>query len=123
MTIDKLPRREVTIGLADVSFPEKLLEALGPAGVTRPEVNPVARHEAVRFVNGLSRRSGATGGFGPPPETAHRREAIEAFLAGADRGGVGEPERRLIALLEERRQDVRGVQVAMMQNGLTTREI
>lgn len=111
------------VQVRDLSFPDRLAEALGPVELAPPELNPVARHEAVRWINGLPRRARAPEWFSPPgARIAQREAALEAFLGGVDRAGASAAELRLARLLEDRRELRAAMLASVAQLGLCERE-
>lgn len=103
-------------------FPDKLAEALGPTRTAEPALNPVARPETVRFVNGLPRRKPSVSWLEPERMAPARREAaLESLAARLDRDHPAL--KRLGDLLDRRRNDKNHVLAAVTRGGLSTREI
>lgn len=106
-----------------LSFPDRLAEALGPRETAPPEINPVARHEAVRWINGLPRRARSPEWFVPPAASSSQREvALDAFIGGVDRAGASDAELKLMRLLEDRRALRSTMLAAIARLGLSERE-
>lgn len=108
--------------IADISFPERLAEAMGAREVVAHEINPVARQESVRFVNGLPRRSRSRGGFEAPASSVPREVAIARLLAAVDRSEAPPAQLRLVELLEARNATRGRVRQSVLENGWSERE-